>query len=75
MEASEDIIHKITEFFGEATWRGGDRLTVKTPWVSTWLWEFKKCTLTPYFPDNIKPERLYMEYCITFLAQMDHHFV
>jgi len=31
MEASEDIIHKIMEFFGEAIWRAGDRLTEKTP--------------------------------------------
>jgi hypothetical protein len=41
MEAREDIIHKITEYFGEATGGGGDRLTEKTPWVSTWLWELK----------------------------------
>ena len=48
MEASEDMIHIITEFAGEATWGGErDRLTKKTPWASTWLWEFKKCTLPP----------------------------
>jgi len=77
IEASEDIIYKITEFLERLPGggRGVDRLTEKTPWVSTWLWEFKKCTLTPHFPGNIKPETLYKEYCITFLAQLDHHFV
>jgi hypothetical protein len=63
MEASEDTIHKIMKFFGEGTWSGGggDRLREKTPWVSTWFWEFKKCTLTPPFLRNIKPERQYKE--------------
>lgn len=74
MEAREDIIHKITEYFGEAT-GGGRQIDRENAMGLHLALGIKKCTLTPHFPVNIKPERLYKEYCITFLAQLDHHFV